>query len=187
MSHVPHYIYVWHLTSIAWPTSSCVTSVDRSQNKVWVHSSTGCPICSWTGFGWLEFWVFHCLPNETINHESVIACFRQWEFEVEVLCLTASFCMGWWEFGRSSWASGNTQIKINPSQVQEQMGHHVDCFLKFSPQNDEGEKLLRILECCPFALYILSLVSPSSTSIRLPGEQFWPWISSSHFTMRDIG
>ena len=48
--------------------------------------------------------------------------------------LSARFCLGWWEFGRSGWAAGkldrrtrwwNTQIKVDPTQVHEQMEHPV--------------------------------------------------------------
>ena len=40
--------------------------------------------------------------------------------------LSAKFCLGKWEFGRSGWARWwNTQIKVNLTQVHEQMGHPV--------------------------------------------------------------
>ena len=40
--------------------------------------------------------------------------------------LSAQVCLGWWEFGRSGWAQWwNTQIQVNPTQVDEQMGHPV--------------------------------------------------------------
>ena len=38
--------------------------------KTWcncVFKSTGRPICSWTGFGWFEFFPFFCLPNSAWN------------------------------------------------------------------------------------------------------------------------
>ena len=38
--------------------------------------------------------------------------------------------MGWWEFGKSGRAavqdSGTSQIKVNPTQVRQEMGHPVD-------------------------------------------------------------
>ena len=42
------------------------------------------------------------------------------------ILLSARVCLGWWGFCRSSWTSWwNTQIKVNPTQVHEQMGHPV--------------------------------------------------------------
>ena len=32
-----------------------------------VEYGTGCPICSWTRLGRLDFWVFHSLPNSNEN------------------------------------------------------------------------------------------------------------------------
>ena len=38
---------------------------------------------------------------------------------------SARFCLGWWEIGRTGWASGKdvetSQIKVNPTQLSDQM------------------------------------------------------------------
>ena len=40
--------------------------------------------------------------------------------------LSAQFCFSWWELGRGGWTRlWNTQIKVNPTQFHEQMGHPV--------------------------------------------------------------
>ena len=43
--------------------------------------------------------------------------------------LSARFCLGWWEFGRRGWAAGQdggtSQIKVNATQVRQEMGHPV--------------------------------------------------------------
>ena len=72
------------------------------RERVWKkkpQNTTGCPhlLVDWAGSTWIQ-----CVP------------------------LSAQFCLGWWEFGRSGWARWwNNKIKVNQTQVHKQMGHPV--------------------------------------------------------------
>ena len=58
-------------------------------------------------------------------------CFVDLEFVFH--CLIQP-CLGWWEFGRSGLAAG--QIKVNQTQVYDQMGHPVPILHKLLSQKD---------------------------------------------------
>ena len=59
---------------------------------------TGCPICSCTWFGLTLILILHCPPDST------------------------------WTYGKLAEAAGavNIQLKVNPTQVHDQMGHPVE-------------------------------------------------------------
>ena len=77
--------------------------IRRPNYQTYMYSTcTGCPISSWTGLGWFEFWWFHCLP------------YSAWADDI--LSEAALSWARWW----------NTQTKVNSTQVHEQIGHPVD-------------------------------------------------------------
>ena len=87
----------------------------------WYYICTWLPLWYWSSFqdtGWPISW-------------------RTWVGLTWVLTVpqSARFCLDWWEFGRSGWAArqddGTSQIKVNPTQVRQEMGHPV-LLMKFN-------------------------------------------------------
>ena len=89
-------------------------------------------LAKWNGIG-IRTW--HILEiaflDQSMQVEYRVVHLVWW---LDCSCSTFRFCLGWWEIGKSGWASGQdigtSQIVVSPTQLSDQMDHpvHMDGF-----------------------------------------------------------
>ena len=93
----------------------CIAKLDlpADYDRLKLPGNTRCPICSWTGLGWLGFWVFHCVPDSASAD---------------------------WEFGRSGWLAGQDGGTPKSKSTQPRSSSKWDTLYKsWAPRDESGD------------------------------------------------